>query len=235
MKIAYYRGVFDPFHNGHKEVLNKLYSNKLFDKIEVFIDYSGKEGSVNPFFDYKTRLRMVQDELDMMFGVNNERISISKLYLDYISIIFNPNGSTLYGFLLDNILSLRDDEIYLVFGSDTNFSKFYNYELINEMKFIKYFIINRCSSFILEYIPKEKTIISDIYNNMSNSELIRQCLVSLNSWEHYSLDSYYDLIKIIDNVVDDYIMLKYVIPSINKDIELYVRYKSHIKDGNNGK
>lgn len=235
MRVAYYRGLFDPFHNGHKEIINELYKNTFFDKIEVFVDYSGKEGSVDPYFTYEQRIKMLQEELSNIYGYNDERISVSRLYSDYISTIFNPNGSTLYGFLIDNVLDLRNDEIYLVFGSDTNITEFYNYDSIINMNFIKFFIINRENSdgnlidTVLDNSNTNKLSLSSICVKESKSNLIRNCLASLNDFTaNKNIYSYCLQLKEINRNVDDHVMFNYIIPALNKDVEFYLRYKDNI-------
>ena len=67
MRVAIYPGTFDPITNGHMDVIKR--ARKLFDKVLVAVALSEEK---RPLFDIQTRVKMVQEAIVDMDGVDVE-------------------------------------------------------------------------------------------------------------------------------------------------------------------
>ncbi len=104
MKIGIYCGSFNPVHNAHLQIANKLLDERLVDRV-VFVpagdDYE-KKGLVCAYH---------REEMLKIVLANNERIMISDEEIE--------NGKLFTYQTLDYFKSVyKDNEIYLVIGVD---------------------------------------------------------------------------------------------------------------------
>ncbi len=86
MKTALFPGSFDPFHNGHLEIVER--ASKLFDKIVVAAMRNPQKGEA--LFDLAERKQMIEDsvfENEMQMAQMNHRLS-------GIDTLLMPTGPT---------------------------------------------------------------------------------------------------------------------------------------------
>ncbi|MBI3005781.1 MAG: pantetheine-phosphate adenylyltransferase [Ignavibacteriales bacterium] len=67
MTIAIYPGTFDPFTNGHLDIVQRAL--RLFDKVIVTV---ARNSSKNPMFSEKERLKLIQESVKGMKNVDVE-------------------------------------------------------------------------------------------------------------------------------------------------------------------
>ena len=120
-RIGIYGGSFDPIHNGHIGVAEKLLELGLVDEVYLMIAYT------NPFkdkcMDFATRVEMAK-----MAVANNTKISVITIEesLGAPSRTFNSINT------LECLIGGNDCEFHIIFGADTwnTIEKFYCHELI---------------------------------------------------------------------------------------------------------
>ncbi len=70
-RIGLYPGTFDPITNGHIDIIRR--STKLVDELTIGI---AENNDKNPFFDVNQRVQMVQDEVNDIIGIENNKCII---------------------------------------------------------------------------------------------------------------------------------------------------------------
>ncbi|HEX9530964.1 MAG TPA: pantetheine-phosphate adenylyltransferase [Acidimicrobiales bacterium] len=78
MKTALFPGSFDPFHNGHLEIVER--ASKLFDKIVVAAMRNPQKGEA--LFDLAERKQMIEDSVAGAGVRNVEVVSLARLVVD---------------------------------------------------------------------------------------------------------------------------------------------------------
>jgi len=163
MKIAIFGGSFDPMHTGHMEIISKLFTEKLMDKVIVIptnVSYYKKSKAM---FTYDKKIEICK----MM--IENDSI-LSKLDIEVSDIerdILDTEG------FAHTLLKLKkiypNDDLYTVIGSDS-----YNY--INTWR--SYELIYELSNIIVAKRP----------NNVINNEIgIKYDILQMNN-ENSSTD-----------------------------------------------
>ena len=160
MKIGVYVGSFDPFHKGHRQVIDYLLNYNIVDKVMII--------PTNSYWD-KTNLTDIKQRLEMLRLIANNNIIIDDKWNDL------P-----YTYLILRELKKQGYELYLIIGADNllQFKLWRNYEEILENKIV---IVPRndinIDKHLEEYEHKEQFIVLRGYaeQNISSTE-IRQLL-----------------------------------------------------------
>lgn len=139
MKLGIYIGSFDPFHKGHKRVINHLLINKYVDKVLIV--------PTTNYWD-KTNLLDLNKRIEMLKTYENENIKIDTKH----------NNITYTYELLEKLKIEYSDELYLILGADNiiNFDKWKNYKQILNNKIL---ILPRNNINVDNYTKKYKSAI----------------------------------------------------------------------------
>lgn len=156
MRLGIFIGSFDPFHKGHKKVINHLLINKYVDKVLIV--------PTTNYWD-KTNLLDLDKRIEMLKIYENEKIMVETKY-----------NSIPYTYELLKKLK-GNDELYLIIGADNiiNFHKWKNYEQILEYKLL---ILPRNDINVDNYLKKYKntTLVKDFKETNISSTLIRKLI-----------------------------------------------------------
>lgn len=138
MRLGIYVGSFNPVHVGHIHVVNYLLENNYVDKILLL---------PTPSYWDKTNL------LDM-----NDRINMLKVYENDKVIVDTKHNNYPYTYQVLNSLrkDYKDDELYLIIGSD-NIEKFDLWEHVDEILENKVIVVKRDDTDIEKYTAKFNT------------------------------------------------------------------------------
>ena len=138
MRLGIYVGSFNPVHVGHIHVVNYLLENNYVDKILLL---------PTPSYWDKTNL------LDM-----NDRINMLKVYENDKVIVDTKHNNYPYTYQVLNSLrkDYKDDELYLIIGSD-NIEKFDLWEHVDEILENKVIVVKRDDTDIEKYTSKFNT------------------------------------------------------------------------------
>jgi len=138
MRLGIYVGSFNPVHVGHIHVVNYLLDNNYVDKILLL---------PTPSYWDKTNL------LDM-----NDRINMLKVYENDKVIVDTKHNNYPYTYQVLNSLrkDYKDDELYLIIGSD-NIEKFDLWEHVDEILENKVIVVKRDDTDIEKYTAKFNT------------------------------------------------------------------------------
>lgn len=138
MRLGIYVGSFNPVHVGHIHVVNYLLQNNYVDKILLL---------PTPSYWDKTNL------LDM-----NDRINMLKVYENDKVIVDTKHNNYPYTYQVLNSLKkdYKDDELYLIIGSD-NIEKFDLWEHVDEILENKVIVVKRDDTDIEKYTSKFNT------------------------------------------------------------------------------
>lgn len=138
MRLGIYVGSFNPVHVGHIHVVNYLLENNHVDKILLL---------PTPSYWDKTNL------LDM-----NDRINMLKVYENDKVIVDTKHNNYPYTYQVLNSLrkDYKDDELYLIIGSD-NIEKFDLWEHVDEILENKVIVVKRDDTDIEKYTAKFNT------------------------------------------------------------------------------
>lgn len=138
MRLGIYVGSFNPVHVGHIHVVNYLLENNYVDKILLL---------PTPSYWDKTNL------LDM-----NDRINMLKVYENDKVIVDTKHNNYPYTYQVLNSLKkdYKDDELYLIIGSD-NIEKFDLWEHVDEILENKVIVVRRDDTDIEKYTAKFNT------------------------------------------------------------------------------
>lgn len=138
MRLGIYVGSFNPVHVGHIHVVNYLLENNYVDKILLL---------PTPSYWDKTNL------LDM-----NDRINMLKVYENDKVIVDTKHNNYPYTYQVLNSLKkdYKDDELYLIIGSD-NIEKFDLWEHVDEILENKVIVVKRDDTDIEKYTSKFNT------------------------------------------------------------------------------
>lgn len=138
MRLGIYVGSFNPVHVGHIHVVNYLLENNYVDKILLL---------PTPSYWDKTNL------LDM-----NDRINMLKVYENDKVIVDTKHNNYPYTYQVLNSLrkDYKDDELYLIIGSD-NIEKFDLWEHVDEILENKVIVVRRDDTDIEKYTAKFNT------------------------------------------------------------------------------
>ena len=138
MRLGIYVGSFNPVHVGHIHVVNYLLEKKYVDKILLL---------PTPSYWDKTNL------LDM-----NDRINMLKVYENDKVIVDAKHNNYPYTYQVLNSLrkDYKDDELYLIIGSD-NIEKFDLWEHVDEILENKVIVVRRDDTDIEKYTSKFNT------------------------------------------------------------------------------
>lgn len=118
--IAFFGGSFNPIHNGHLEIMDKLLSNKFVD--EVLVVPCGNHAFGKELLSAKERIDLIK------LGIgNNPQIKISDLEITSFEKSYTANT-------LRKLKQTSDDKYMLVIGADnvSSFDKWFNWTYIRE-------------------------------------------------------------------------------------------------------
>lgn len=120
MKIGILGGSFNPIHNGHLEIMDKLLSNKLVD--EVLVIPCGNHAFGKELLGGKERIDLIK------LGIgNNPLIRISDIEITSSEKSYTANT-------LRKLKQTSDDKYMLVIGADnvSSFDRWFNWTYIRE-------------------------------------------------------------------------------------------------------
>lgn len=138
MRLGIYVGSFNPVHVGHIHVVNYLLENNYVDKILLL---------PTPSYWDKTNLLDVNDRINMLKVYENDKVIVDTKHNNY------P-----YTYQVLNSLrkDYKDDELYLIIGSD-NIEKFDLWEHVDEILENKVIVVKRDDTDIEKYTAKFNT------------------------------------------------------------------------------
>lgn len=176
MKIGVFGGTFDPIHNGHLNIIKKCYQNLKLDKIFVIPNNKSPHKDNTVASSYQ-RYKMITLALE-----NMNYASVCDIEINFNNISYT----------IDTIKKLynKNDELFLIIGSDTleSFHTFKDYMDIYHM--VKLVVYPRCENFETNFdIIK---IDSDI-NDISSTDIRRNINKNMLPSKVYEY--------IIDNVI----------------------------------
>lgn len=161
MKIGIYPGSFDPIHNGHIKIVNKILEDKIVDI--VLIVPTGNYWDKN------------------IVASLNDRINMAKLFQSNKIIIEEKDNEikATYDFIKVKKCQYKNDEFWLIIGGD---NLEYLHKWVNYMKLIDYpFIVIKRDGFDEKYIQKKfkslnkrNYVVLDIPNIDISSTYIRE-------------------------------------------------------------
>ena len=154
MKLGIYMGSFNPVHKGHIKVVNYLLDNCIVDKVLIVSTLS--------YWD-KTNLSDIKDRINMLKYYENDNVEVDTIH-----------NSFPYTYELLNELSkiYKDDELYLIIGSD-NLEELHKWKNIDELLKYNIIVMNRNTIKKNPYIDdKNITYIEDFDNiDISSTEI----------------------------------------------------------------
>ncbi len=171
MKIAFFGGSFDPMHSGHLEIINKLFTDKLMDKVIVIptnVSYYKKSKAM---FTYDKKIEICKMMIENNSDLSKLNIEVSDIERD----ILDTEG------FAHTILKLKKmyptDELYTVIGSDSyNYiNTWRSYEHIYELTNI--IVAKRPENIIRDDIGIKYDILE--MNNENSSTDIRKKIIDL--------------------------------------------------------
>ena len=178
MKIGVYQGSFNPFHNGHKEVIDTLVKKNIVDKVIVIPSMS--------YWDKKIDVT-IEDRINMLKLIKDENI-----------ILNTTLNNKEYTYLVLNELSKQYRDLNLIIGAD-NLIDFDKWKNVNEILNHKVIVISRNNIDINKYLDnfdKSKFIIVDDFNYDISSTYIRNQIKN---------DNYEALNEVMDPKILSYI------------------------------
>lgn len=185
MKLGIYAGSFNPIHNAHLEIANKVIENNFVDKV-IFVPVGNGYNKID-LIDGGKRYEMIKLAIE-----NEENMSVSD-----IEIVKNK----LYSYETLNYFKskYKEDEIYFIMGSD-NLSEFH---LWKEYKYI-------LNNYHLIVLLRNKQTKEDFmaYKNIGNVNFVDYNfnLSSTDIRKNIKSKKYEEVINKLDKRVLDYIM-----------------------------
>lgn len=182
MRIGVYVGSFNPFHKGHKHVVDFLLDNDYIDKIIII-----------PTGNYWNKINLIstKDRVDMIKKYSSDKIIIEE----------NINNLPYTYQVLDKLKEIYPkDTLYLIIGSDNlvNFHLWKNIDSILENKVI---VLSRGEINMQEYINK--------FENSNNFIIANNFIkIDISSTEIRNMikeKNYQDLSKYLDDNIIKYI------------------------------
>lgn len=171
MKIAIFGGSFDPIHKGHLEIISKLFTDKLMDKVIVIptnVSYYKKSKAM---FTYDKKIEICK----MM--INSDEV-LSKLNIEVSDIERDILETEGFAHTLVKLKKIYpNDELYTVIGSDSyNYiNTWRSYELIFELS--KIIVAKRPDNIIRNDIGISYEVLE--MNNENSSTDIREKIIDL--------------------------------------------------------
>lgn len=153
-KIAIYPGSFDPFTNGHLDIVKK--ASKLFDKVYILIGVSGKKKRTYSREDMKIAIEKSLENID-----NYEVIVFDGLFVDFAKthnakyIVRGLRNNVDYNYeesIAEINCMLNPDIEYVYFRANTIISSSMVKELMNYCQDISQFVPEAVNKLL-----KEKT------------------------------------------------------------------------------
>lgn len=124
MNKAIYGGSFDPFHEGHKQVIKNVLSKKLVDKIIVI------PCKQNPLKTHKPNFQTPSEKLNYIKGYTKE--FGDKCEVSDMEISKDSDEPSYTSITLQNLMKNNSDKYFVIIGTDewNVFQKWKNYEWI---------------------------------------------------------------------------------------------------------